>query len=205
MNWHCMSQSPQTGQVYFNTPLGLIRIAEIAELCLNPLKRVKFISITSITAILIATVTCLNPLKRVKFISIAAGMLIEYHITEKSLNPLKRVKFISILSTYRRYKRVWFVCLNPLKRVKFISMHPRKKQLVLLSGIVSIPSNGSSLFQFDALLSKTGVLNPVSIPSNGSSLFQLRVQKQIRKTLNNRMSQSPQTGQVYFNPIPSLH
>ena len=46
---------------FLRLPVGLER--------LNPLKRVKFISITSITAILIATVTCLNPLKRVKFIS----------------------------------------------------------------------------------------------------------------------------------------
>jgi len=40
----------------------------------------------------------------------------------------------------------------------------------------------------------------VSIPSNGSSLFQFNVESYIRKDIDFDMSQSPQTGQVYFNP-----
>ncbi len=66
---------------------------------------------------------------------------------------------------------------------------------------VSIPSNGSSLFQFQNCfaLSILKTKSEVSIPSNGSSLFQFR--KAIRPpTLPpSLLSQSPQTGQVYFN------
>jgi len=42
-NW-VMSQSPQTGQVYFNLVIATA-ILRIAQSSLNPLKRVKFISI----------------------------------------------------------------------------------------------------------------------------------------------------------------
>jgi len=41
----------------------------------------------------------------------------------------------------------------------------------------------------------------VSIPSNGSSLFQLEELITVSQNLNK--SQSPQTGQVYFNSILS--
>ena len=88
-----------------------------------------------------------------------------------SLNPLKRVKFISIdlflsfdigiglVSQSPQTGRVYFNAdiqeidsllqktgLNPLKRVKFISI---KAVMLALdeAGLVSIPSNGSSLFQ----------------------------------------------------------
>ncbi len=69
----------------------------------------------------------------------------------------------------------WYLCLNPLKRVKFIS-------------IISIKMN---------LL----VLILVSIPSNGSSLFQLKNKKSGRHNYICALSQSPQTGQVYFNRV----
>jgi len=46
--------------------------------------------------------------------------------------------------------------------------------------------------------------DPVTIPSNGSSLFQYGNRKSYRKA-NPDKSQSPQTGQVYFNAgKPSL-
>ncbi len=89
-----------------------------------------------------------------------------------SLNPLKRVKFISIdlflsfdigiglVSQSPQTGQVYFNAdiqeidsllqktgLNPLKRVKFISI---KAVMLALdeAGLVSIPSNGSSLFQW---------------------------------------------------------
>ncbi len=89
-----------------------------------------------------------------------------------SLNPLKRVKFISIdlflsfdigiglVSQSPQTGQVYFNAdiqeidsllqktgLNPLKRVKFISI---KAVMLALdeAGLVSIPSNGSSLFQY---------------------------------------------------------
>jgi len=63
---------------------------------------------------------CLNPLKRVKFISIKMINLKE--MTDQGLNPLKRVKFISINSIKRGKKMEKDKRLNPLKRVKFISI-----------------------------------------------------------------------------------
>jgi len=62
------SQSPQTGQVYFN-PTRFPKSPPKNPDCLNPLKRVKFISIPFTTRVR-ETLTGLNPLKRVKFISI---------------------------------------------------------------------------------------------------------------------------------------
>jgi|GEM_PF-3884008 len=38
--------------------------------------------------------------------------------------------------------------LNPLKRVKFISIRDDATRLITEAGYVSIPSNGSSLFQW---------------------------------------------------------
>ena len=75
----------------------------------------------------------------------------------------------------RRRDQVLGKSLNPLKRVKFIS-------------IISIKMN---------LL----VLILVSIPSNGSSLFQLKNKKSGRHNYICALSQSPQTGQVYFNRV----
>ncbi len=65
-----------------------------------------------------------------------------------------------------------YIGLNPLKRVKFISM-ASYMTLVFGCGLtVSIPSNGSSLFQSRDCKRDTAVQSYVSIPSNGSSLFQ---------------------------------
>jgi len=61
------------------------------------------------------------------------------------LNPLKRVKFISIIP-FAPMPPKDEQSLNPLKRVKFISI----KEIIMnsiIKWIVSIPSNGSSLFQ----------------------------------------------------------
>ena len=87
-------------------------------------------------------------------------------------NPLKRVKFISITILYpcNRFRRSW----------------------------VTIPSNGSSLFQCrEEATQKLVEAGYVTIPSNGSSLFQSIVR--YRSSASWKKSQSPQTGQVYFN------
>jgi len=63
----------------------------------------------------------LNPLKRVKFISIE-GRWKEKKRLGISLNPLKRVKFISIVKALKKIKGNAQNSLNPLKRVKFISI-----------------------------------------------------------------------------------
>ena len=142
------------------------------NLSLNPLKRVKFISIVKRLLKSDCQLICLNPLKRVKFISILRRAGVMFNETQQeSLNPLKRVKFISIATIsgwYRewakvsipsngsslfqcifgtRYCYLWLISLNPLKRVKFISI--RFVRLGTNTGLsfVSIPSNGSSLFQ----------------------------------------------------------
>ena len=89
--------------------------------------------------------------------------------------------------------------LNPLKRVKFISIQIQALSLSFFLMVkVSIPSNGSSLFQSYSI-----GINPlpqlVSIPSNGSSLFQSISDKFCGHCGSKFWSQSPQTGQVYFN------
>ena len=72
-------------------------------------------------------------------------------------HPLKRVKFISILQTIN--EEFEELRLNPLKRVKFISIESIIWLSVSAESSVSIPSNGSSLFQYNAyaiLTSKDG-------------------------------------------------
>jgi len=64
-----------------------------------------------------------------------------------SLNPLKRVKFISIQSSFKVPSDMANLSLNPLKRVKFISIIVSFGIIMKMPGTVSIPSNGSSLFQ----------------------------------------------------------
>ena len=113
------SQSPQTGQVYFNRNILCIAIRH--------------------------GIQSHNPLKRVKFISIYALSYIIANENSPSHNPLKRVKFISILKILLLAKDI---------------------------NIVTIPSNGSSLFQSYRCPFRRGVCLP--------------------------RSQSPQTGQVYL-------
>ncbi len=188
-----MSQSPQTGQVYFNLT-DYEPIVKEAER-LNPLKRVKFISIqaTAWHHKMRRVKWSLNPLKRVKFISICQwGNEIKLPLC---LNPLKRVKFISIsywrtwipqaqnlmsqspqtgqvyFNNISRWLQENYGCLNPLKRVKFISIWVQFQVSRWHIRYVSIPSNGSSLFQCNQSVSHK-FLGRVSIPSNGSSLFQ---------------------------------
>ena len=73
-----------------------------------------------------------------------------------------------------------------------------RKQNVWPRGNVSIPSNGSSLFQSVKLWPIIEEeLDLVSIPSNGSSLFQFKHSEWPPDFPE--QSQSPQTGQVYFN------
>ena len=169
-----LSQSPQTGQVYFNKSRDLDRPVDV-----------------------------------------------------ESLNPLKRVKFISMIRCYASTDPTEEPGLNPLKRVKFISIQEFAQwSLIMLPIFVSIPSNGSSLFQsitspasleiFRFVWSQSpqtgqvyfnvthvpseygNYLWAVSIPSNGSSLFQFY--SHLCHHLSSQVgSQSPQTGQVYFN------
>ena len=140
----------------------------------------------------------LNPLKRVKFISIDHLCLSSLHKGTLSLNPLKRVKFISI-------QPIWlgsdhFYRLNPLKRVKFISM----KRLTFTHDevlfIVSIPSNGSSLFQFYRTLG-IGILfrDMMSQSPQTCQVYFNKLRLSMENSLFQKKSQSPQTGQVYFN------
>ncbi len=141
---------------------------------------------------------CLNPLKRVKFISICVFSILALDWL-KSLNPLKRVKFISI--------QLWHLLVSEKKTT---SQSPQTGQVYFnnwwLRNIqkgdelhVSIPSNGSSLFQFlpDGKVQIHEV--KVSIPSNGSSLFQWCWTVSCLLMFVTYLSQSPQTGQVYFN------
>jgi len=112
----------------------------------------------------------LNPLKRVKFISIRIfGSAKEL---AEGLNPLKRVKFIS-MDTENSEMRMITLCLNPLKRVKFIS----------IQGVFD-----ATHLEADLCLNPLKRVKFISIRcgySDGLWLCEL--------------SQSPQTGQVYFN------
>ena len=116
-----MSQSPQTGQVYFNS--CFFRILQIRGLGTE-------VSI---------------PSNGSSLFQLSTPVIVTENSMKMSLNPLKRVKFISIQQDFRK-------------------VHQR-----ILT--VSIPSNGSSLFQ-SRLLLVFGKPLQVSIPSNGSSLFQ---------------------------------
>ena len=69
-------------------------------------------------------------------------------------NPLKRVKFISIHGYHGNHGLFLAWCHNPLKRVKFISIDGRVSASQV-SGRVTIPSNGSSLFQCPKELKKS--------------------------------------------------
>ena len=72
-----------------------------------------------------------------------------------------------------------------------------------LTSMVTIPSNGSSLFQStDTTETTVFFWLGVTIPSNGSSLFQQMVAYLPVKFLEG--SQSPQTGQVYFNFLSTI-
>jgi len=65
------SQSPQTGQVYFNCDYVYPTVFG-RELRHNPLKRVKFISIQMMGSTGESSSMSHNPLKRVKFISMVS-------------------------------------------------------------------------------------------------------------------------------------
>ncbi len=112
---------------------------------LNPLKRVKFISILNDGKFIISLYGK-SQSPQTGQVYFNAHCTVKCYSTRDGLNPLKRVKFISIEHSY-----IWdskdVNSLNPLKRVKFIS-----------------------------------------IQSDSVSLFFHRIS-----------SQSPQTGQVYFN------
>ncbi len=75
---------------------------------------------------------------------------------------------------------------------RYLAEHPEN------SFSVSIPSNGSSLFQWQVQIRFEYERILVSIPSNGSSLFQF-LPSPSQSEIAKPKSQSPQTGQVYFN------
>ena len=113
----------------------------------------------------------LNPLKRVKFISIYPECVDAKSNLSLSQSPQTGQVYFNIRSPSPKFTSP--LGLNPLKRVKFISIIMWYATVIMGSSEVSIPSNGSSLFQF-----------------------------QCRQKMNKSMlysSQSPQTGQVYFN------
>ena len=137
------SQSPQTGQVYFNIGKGSSKISAKGSPSLNPLKRVKFISITKKMAFSDDDIS-LNPLKRVKFI------WMEPVVTYYEMKPSPQSSNgSSLFQCWLPYKR-WVKLESPE------SQSPQTGQVYFNSGIlsswvrrriVSIPSNGSSLFQ----------------------------------------------------------
>jgi len=135
------SQSPQTGQVYFN---GYHGSGNDTVLCLNPLKRVKFISIYRRQIFYVSDSLW-------KSQSPQTGQVYFNYSTSSCcsgnswicLNPLKRVKFISIKSL--RLPQEKDACLNPLKRVKFISMK-LVKALKKFKGQSQSPQTGQVYF-----------------------------------------------------------
>ena len=86
----------------------------------------------------------LNPLKRVKFISIDHLCLSSLHKGTLSLNPLKRVKFISIQPIWLGSDH--FYRLNPLKRVKFISMKGISQNIPKIVSVSQSPQTGQVYF-----------------------------------------------------------
>ena len=138
----------------------------------------------------------LNPLKRVKFISIPDEKFGKELAEWLSLNPLKRVKFISILR-FPFTTRVREKSQSPQTGQVYFNGH-RDSFRVWKCPFVSIPSNGSSLFQCkeaSQIIREAGYsLNPLkrvkfismiiptkiadkslsqpSNPSKGSSLYQ---------------------------------
>ena len=162
------SQSPQTGQVYFNW-MWLKEFLDNSK---------EFVTIPSNGSSLFQFLQkyVVNIPKQVTIPSNGSS-LFQYGnrflilITERPLshNPLKRVKFISICSI--ACTRSHDYCHNPLKRVKFISIEEVNISTEPDLDDVTIPSNGSSLFQFKSNIYVNSNIC-VTIPSNGSSLFQ---------------------------------
>ncbi len=173
--WLCyrfLSQSPQTGQVYFNPSL-LLRLWRFFDLYgLNPLKRVKFISMLLMFLVSMGIISGLSQSPQtgqVYFNSIP--IFATTCLPRSGLNPLKRVKFISIRPNFRVRIRS-NLSLNPLKRVKFISMqYAPTLSPIVLDAVSQSPQTGQVYFNWIQI---ARILNShsVSIPSNGSSLFQ---------------------------------
>ena len=141
------SQSPQTGQVYFNIGKGSSKISAKGSPSLNPLKRVKFISISYN----IGT----NPLPMLRKsqspqtgqVYFNSGRFYTGRGCCKSQSPQTGQVYFKRSQTLAWYNTIRRKSLNPLKRVKFISIVESGNELH--SPVrVSIPSNGSSLFQW---------------------------------------------------------
>ena len=190
------SQSPQTGQVYFNEAIMKHNPDMTREEGHNPLKRVKFISMVPIEKVEPNGYKSQSPQTGQVYFNFGVDELEEFEV-EECHNPLKRVKFISIRTS-----------LNLLMRLMIMSQSPQTGQVyfnIVVYGNkehpswkVTIPSNGSSLFQYGSIktipagigrkghnplkrvkfISIAGLKNnwiipkKVTIPSNGSSLFQ---------------------------------
>ena len=128
------------------------------------------------------------------------NLIDEYNEARQGLNPLKRVKFISIKRRNTKNKRTGSQVSIPSNGSSLFQCLKNSWIIPKNSKKVSIPSNGSSLFQWWSMASFTirCYTSNVSIPSNGSSLFQLITPNELVYKIYEE-SQSPQTGQVYFN------
>jgi len=164
-----------------------------------------------------------NPLKRVKFISILVFTRLS-GLTRAALSQSPQTGQVYFnrnpvfLGRFSHYG--W--CHNPLKRVKFISMLAFNATPETSRRSQS-PQTGQVYFNTSRSNPDEKIVDIVTIPSNGSSLFQSGLSfaiKQIALKSHNPlkrvkfisifgdlslyaatdlMSQSPQTGQVYFN------
>ena len=169
--------------------------------CLNPLKRVKFISIQLKRSIMITTKPFVSiPSNGSSLFQFDWNLIDEYNEARQGLNPLKRVKFISIKRRNTKNKRTGSQVSIPSNGSSLFQCLKNSWIIPKNSKKVSIPSNGSSLFQWWSMASFTirCYTSNVSIPSNGSSLFQLITPNELVYKIYEE-SQSPQTGQVYFN------
>ena len=117
-----MSQSPQTGQVYFNV-FSLVLTKRNKKFCLNPLKRVKFISILQGNGNRYRLLYR-SQSPQTGQVYFNEGLILVDEVTEHVSIPSNGS---SLFQCYR-----WDLtlspenCLNPLKRVKFISISSRQ-------------------------------------------------------------------------------
>ena len=146
MIWHkeILSQSPQTGQVYFNMVTEKV-IEKLTRISHNPLKRVKFISMRENRLSAISSHWCVT-------IPSNGSSLFQYPDMKENGKPVLLSQSPQTGQVYfngcnEPGRTDWKVCRhNPLKRVKFISISAKDWRTGKLS-LVTIPSNGSSLFQ----------------------------------------------------------
>jgi len=144
-----MSQSPQTGQVYFNS--CFFRILQIRGLGTE-------VSI---------------PSNGSSLFQLSTPVIVTENSMKMSLNPLKRVKFISI-QTNPKSDINSIMCLNPLKRVKFISMELTGKFPEEIENYWSqSPQTGQVYFNLDGIKDINKLLCESQSPQTGQVYFNL--------------------------------